>query len=219
MAKNEGINRVILFRPNCKQWQCEYCGQQRARWFMVVAAHGHEALEANGHQVNFATITSRAAIRTVTQGIVTWRKNWPKLLRRMKRAGGYCAYLQIPEQHKDGAYHVHLLATSSINERWLKDNAAECGFGYIADYEPVREAGKAATYVAKYLTKDSHSLQWPKYFRRVNTSRNWPRPEPLQKNDHWAVTMVKKGTSVYAAKLVQELRGYTVEAFTGETGR
>lgn len=213
MARNDAINRVIFFRPNCKMWSCDFCGQQRARWVMVLAAYGHDELNAAGKQIHFATVTNRANVRSMEQGLKRWRKNWPKLLRRMKRAGGYCAYIQIPEQHKDGAYHVHLLITSMLTERWLKDNASECGFGYIADYEQVRTAGKAATYVAKYLTKASHSLQWPKYFRRINLSRNWPRPPQIEKSTSWVVTMTHKHHSIFAKIAVQEAQGYYCDVF------
>lgn len=214
MAKNHAINRVIFFRPNCKMWKCDFCGQQRARWFMLLAAHGHDELTAEGRHVYFATVTSRQDVRTMEKGLKRWRSNWPKLLRRMKRAGGFCAYLQVPEQHKSGAFHVHLLTTCTITERWLKDNAASCGFGYIADYEQVRASGKAAQYVSKYLTKDSHRLKWPKYFRRVNLSRNWPRPIPLEKSNSWEVELAIKGPSIHAQIAVQRLKGWSVDVFT-----
>lgn len=213
-ATNDTIKRVIFFRPNCKMWACDYCGQKRGRYFKFVAASGHDELSAAGRKVYFATVTSRADLRTMEKGLKRWRSNWPKLLRRMKREGGFCAYLQIPEQCDDGAFHVHLLTTSTITERWLKDNAAKTGFGYIADYQQVKTAGRAASYVAKYLTKDSHQLEWPKYTRRVNLSRNWPRPEPIEKSPHWAVTLVKMPSSVQAWSNVLELQGYTVETFT-----
>ncbi len=214
LAKHDGLKMAILFRPNCKRWACEYCGPNRARWFMVVAAYGHEVLTGDGKVIQFATITSNAKIRTVAGGISRWRENWPKLMRRMKRQSENMDYLQIPEQHKDGAYHVHLLTTASVSKRWLKDNAASCGFGYIADIEQVLHAGKAASYVAKYLTKQSHALKWPRYFRRVNTSREWPRPHPLEKNAEWAVTRLSRTGSVRSRADLMRFQGWHVDTFT-----
>lgn len=214
VAKHAGINQAILFRPNCKKWACEYCARQRSAWFAVLAAHGHSVLESEGKQVMFWTVTSHRKIRTLKKGIYVWRQAWPKLRKRLQRVEQNVAYASIPEQHKDGSLHIHLLVAAKVSERWCKDNAAQTGLGYIGEYEQVRTAGKAAWYVSKYLTKDSHKLEWPKFFRRVNTSRNWPRPEPLEKNEQWAVTRLNSERSVQAMQTVLQVQGWTVSAFT-----
>ena len=214
VAKNGHLSRAIFFRPNCHKWTCEYCGVQRGRFFMVIAAFGHEKLTSDGKVLQFATVTSNAKLRSARSGIVAWRANWPKLLKRMKRASGALAYMQVPEQHKSGAYHVHLITTATVTKRWLKDNAASCGFGYIADIEPIRDPGKAAWYVSKYLTKQSHSLKWPRYFRRVNMSRNWPRPDPLEKSLEWVVTRLGDTGSVQSRAALLRFQGWHVDTFT-----
>ncbi len=214
VAKHAGIHQAIIYRPNCKKWSCPYCSQQRGRWFMAMAGYGHDELKAEGHDLGFMTITSHAKVRTLKRGIFVWRKAWRKLLRRIKRQTEHLAYLQIPEQHKSGAYHVHLMTTATVSQRWIKDNAIQCGFGYIADFEEIMDAKKAAWYVSKYLTKDSHKLQWPKFFRRVNTSRNWPRPAPLVRNEQWAVTRQNSERSVQAILAVLEAQEWAVSVFT-----
>ena len=214
VAKHAGLMRAILFRPNCKKWSCEHCARQRSSWFAVLAAHGHQVLQESGKQVMFWTVTSHRKIRTLERGIFVWRKAWPKLRKRLQRVEQNVAYASIPEQHKDGSLHVHLLVAAEVSERWCKDNAAETGLGYIGEYEEVRTPGKAAWYVSKYLTKDSHKLAWPKHFRRVNTSRNWPRPEPLEKSGEWAVTRLKAETSVQAWQTVLQLQRWHVDTFT-----
>jgi len=217
MAKNESIRQAILFRPNCKKWSCDYCGQQRSRYWMYLGAHGHEQLTADGKVVMFWTVTSHRKIRTVSRGIYVWRKAWPKLRKRLQRAERNVAYMLVPEQHKDGALHIHLLASAKVSERWCKDNAAECGLGYIGEYTQVRSAGMAAFYVAKYLTKESHQLKWPKYFRRVNTSRNWPRPDEVEKRPEWVVRRLKTDASVPAWMDVLQVQGWNVNVFTHTT--
>lgn len=214
VAKHDGINQAVLFRPNCKKWSCEYCSRQRGAWFAVMAAHGYDVLTAAGNEVMFWTVTSHAKIRTLKKGIFVWRQAWPKLRKRLKRVVKDVAYAYIPEQHKDGSLHIHLIVAASVSERWCKDNAAKCGLGYIGEYEQIRTAGKAAWYVSKYLTKDSHRLDWPKYFRRVNTSRNWPRPEPIEKSGQWAVTRLNNTYSVLAHADVLKAQGYAVDTFT-----
>lgn len=214
LARHAEIRHAILFRPNCKKWSCDFCGQQRAAWFAVLAAHGYDALTLDGTEVMFWTVTSHRNIRSLVKGIFVWRQAWPKLRKRLQRAAENVAYASIPEQHKDGSLHIHLLVAASVTERWCKDNAAQVGLGYIGEYEQVRTAGKAAWYVSKYLTKESHKLQWPKYFRRVNTSRNWPRPEPLEKSEQWAVTRLKSDASVSAWNDVLKAQGWLVSTFT-----
>ncbi len=214
VAKHSGLHRAIIFRPNCKQWKCDYCGHQRGAWFAVLAAHGHAVLSAEGKQMMFWTVTSHRRIRTLHKGIMVWRQAWPKLRKRLQRAAEQVAYASIPEQHKDGSFHVHLIAAANVTERWCKDNAAECGLGYIGDFTEIENAGKAAWYVSKYLTKHSHTLDWPPYFRRVNTSRNWPRPDALAKEAQWAVTPLNKKHSVHAHKAVLEAQQWAVSAYT-----
>lgn len=213
-AKNAVTGEAILYRPNCRQWKCPYCSEQRGRFFMMLAAYGYEELDALGHEIQFATITMPAHIRGTKAGVKRWRKNWPKLLRRVKRASDHTAYIQVPEQHKDGAYHVHLLTTATITERWLKDNCAETGFGFMDEIEPVRSASKSAGYVAKYLTKESHRLAWPKYLRRVNLSRNWPKPPPLDKNPNWVVERLTENRTVKRWRSVLRAEKWAVSVFT-----
>lgn len=214
IAKHVGIRHAIIFRPNCKKWGCNYCGAQRSAWFAVLAAHGHSTLTGEGKKVMFWTVTSHRSIRTLAKGIFVWRKAWPKLRKRLQRVASEVAYASIPEQHKDGSLHIHLLVAAEVSERWCKDNAAQTGLGYIGEYEQVRSAGKAAWYVSKYLTKESHQLKWPKYFRRVNTSRNWPRPEPVERSEEWAVTLLKTNSSVWSNAEVLRLQGWHVAAYT-----
>lgn len=179
-----------------------------------MAAHGHENLTTAGKDIMFWTITSHQHIRTLAKGIYVWRSAWPKLRKRLQRQAKNCAYMYIPEQHKDGSFHVHLLTAAPVTERWCKDNSAQVGLGYMSEYEQVRSAHKAAWYASKYLTKDSHKLDWPKYFRRVNTSRNWPRPEPLEKNPDWTLTLLNKKFGALVHKDVLEAQKWVVSAFT-----
>ncbi len=214
VAKHSGINQAILFRPNCKKWSCDYCSQQRSAWFAILAAHGYQELTDSGKDVMFWTVTSHAKIRTLEKGIYVWRKAWPKLLKRLRRVAKDVAYASVPEQHADGSLHIHLLVAAKVDERWCKDNAAQTGLGYIGKFEQIRTAGKAAWYVSKYLTKDSHKLNWPKFFRRVNTSRNWPRPPKLEKSSVWAVTRLNSTYGILAHKDVLQAQGYAVDLFT-----
>lgn len=69
-------------------------------------------------------------------------------------------YLLIPEQHKDGAWHMHGFF-EGIPPRDLIENAHGYldwpayfkKFGYIS-LEPVRDKNRASSYITKYVSKD-----------------------------------------------------------------
>lgn len=84
-------------------------------------------------------------------------------------------YIAVPEQHKNGVVHMHLIATYWSTQKWIKDAARKSGFGYIAHVRYVENGPSAAAYLGKYIGKDFIHLTWPKRFRRVRTSANWPR--------------------------------------------
>jgi len=181
---------------------------------MMLAASGYETLSDAGHKIQFCTITMPSYIRGTEDGIKRWRKSWPKLLRRIKRASDHMAYIQFPEQHKDAAYHVHMLTTATISERWLKDNCAGTGLGYMDEIEPVKSASKSAGYIAKYVTKQSHLLTWPKYLRRVNLSRNWPKPDEIEKNPNWTVERLTENRTVSRWVSILKAEKWAVLAYT-----
>lgn len=82
-----------------------------------------------------------------------------------KRTGADIQYLLIPEQHKDGAWHMHgllkgipenMLVKSLVSNRkrvvynWT-EYAEKFGF---TDLEPVESIEKVSSYIMKYVTKD-----------------------------------------------------------------
>jgi hypothetical protein len=59
--------------------------------------------------------------------------------------------------------------------------------GYQAKAQPILEATHFGGYVGKYLGKALVSMRYPKYFRRVNTSRGWPKPAEVNSPYVWSV--------------------------------
>jgi hypothetical protein len=74
--------------------------------------------------------------------------------------------------------HVHLIASANLGTRWWKDNARECGLGYMTEEEEFKagkaEPGRAAAYAAKYLDKQLGVKAWPRYFHHIRTSQHFP---------------------------------------------
>lgn len=133
----------------------------------------------------FVTLTSRA-YATPVKSIHYFKENWPKLVRRIKYhteqgGGGKLYYLLIPERTKAGILHAHAIMTTNLSKKWFKDNGHACGFGYQAHTEQIEYYHGVVGYVVKYLGKDVVHTDWPKGFRRVRTSRNWPKVPDEQK--------------------------------------
>lgn len=127
----------------------------------------------------FCTMTAGKQATTNAQAIKHFRADWPKLQRRMKREYGGFDYVIVPELgEKRARYHQHMICSVMIDERWLKDNCAQCGLGFIADSQEAVNPGMVAFYVTKYITKSlQDGLHWPKTLHRVRTSQTWPKRE------------------------------------------
>lgn len=114
--------------------------------------------------------------------LATFKKHLSKFLNNLRfRYGWDIKYLLIPEQHKDGAWHMHGLfmgiPTSELSLFSLHDHLpmkvlAMLGagrkimnwmryaqsFGYVT-CEPIRNLEATAKYITKYITKDLVSSQ------------------------------------------------------------
>lgn len=85
-----------------------------------------------------------------------------KFLQRMTRKYGKFNYIAIPERHKSGAIHWHMisggiepqLVDSGIKRKNVRVyNAPEWKYGF-SDVQKVRSKHKTANYVSKYITKE-----------------------------------------------------------------
>ena len=181
---NDNRKTAVLFNPSCKSWNCPHCSQEKAEQWAWVGMTGAYQLLERGEMV-FCTVTSRPHA-SVNQSLYFFKQNWPKLRKRIRQKnGGAFEYMLIPEQHKTGKLHAHFVANVYIRQKWLKDNAMACGFGYMAKVDSVEYAQGVAAYMTKYMAKSIAFTDWPKNFRRVRKSQGWPTPEPGQKEQGW----------------------------------
>jgi len=176
---------VYFIRPDCKTWSCPPCAQRRARLWRFFASYGGDYLLDEGHRLSFCTITSHRLVKTPVAGLAVWRKAWPKLSTRWRRAAPGLQYISIGELSPVGRFHVHLITTATLDTRWYKDNGAACGVGHQAKAVPILEARECGAYITKYLTKAIAITSWPPRYRRVNTSRKWPRPKDPETPYDW----------------------------------
>jgi hypothetical protein len=181
-GKNQQEKSAILFNPRCKSWSCDYCSEIEKDYWIHQASRGVLLLQSEGHVFQFVTLTSRG-YTTPNSSLYFFKQNWPKLRKRVcKHTKAWepftsqdWSYFLIPERHKSGVLHAHLLAGTFVSAKSIwKDWAWKSGFGYQVDVAQVESAGEVAHYVAKYLHKGMGAESWPKGFRRVRHSQNWP---------------------------------------------
>jgi hypothetical protein len=208
-ATNHAEKRVVYFRPRCKSWQCPYCGVINTRAWAARAYHGATLLAGAGHDVYFLTLTSSPKLAAIGT-LKVFPKAWAKLSTRARRSAPEGQYLMVPELHQDGRLHVHALVTWDMDERWWKDNAAQCGLGYMAKLIVVAEPGIAAWYLTKYLSKSLGVAAWPENFRRVRTSQGWPAMPEMPEPEGWTFSKLPKGEALNVAAARQVKAGYEV---------
>ena len=172
-AINHSTKQVVLFRPRCKSWRCPGCAKINAQKVVLRAANGSEVMQSRGAVLDFVTVTSHEKLDPAAS-LAVLPKAWNKLNRRMSREAASHEYLAIPEQHKDGRWHLHAIVTAKLPKKWWKDNARQCGLGYQSDVQEVRTLGGVAYYVSKYVSKTLENPNLPKNFRRVRASHGWP---------------------------------------------
>lgn len=202
---------ALVTRPDCGLWSCSHCSQTNAHRWTARAIRGAQALLDRGETLNFLTLTHRGGM-SPERARQRWRDCWPKLSARMRRAQPQkVEYLYIHEQHKSGVMHSHFLLTGVWDNRFWKDNPARTGFGYMNDISPVNSAVDAGGYAAKYLAKMLLVLQWPPGWRRVGTSRGWPKLPPPEQVEGWQWLAAKYAQDVRAEIESLSLQGYRIE--------
>ncbi len=209
-ATDEANKTVYIIRPDCKLWSCKACAKRRHRLWVFIANYGGDNLLAAGRECTFVTLTSSRLVRTLAGGIWVWRRAWPKLSARWRRAADDLQYLYVPEHREGFHFHVHLITTATLPERWYKDNGAQTGLGYQAKAKPILEAKHCGGYVGKYLGKALSHMRYPKYFRRVNTSRGWPKPPDVDSPYVWAALGSNPSRVIFSVEMYLEA-GWVVE--------
>lgn len=207
LDKNEKL--AVFFKPRCKLWSCPACSETNKKLWTVRVYQGASNLTANGHVLNFLTLTSHEKTDK-RSSLKIWPLAWKKLRERANYERKGFQYVLIPEQHKNGRLHVHALETAGLGKRWWKDNARECGLGFMADEQIARTAGGAAVYVTKYLTKSIAYQEWPKGFRRVRVSQRWPKL-PAEQLQAWEFEVVPQRVQLSDRAEDLKSQGYRIE--------
>lgn len=202
---------ALVHKAKCGCWACSTCGARNARR-AIARCLNH--INSIGGQWYFATITAHenwhvtpeASYKNITT-------NWHKLRKRLREIhGGQFSYFRVWEHHKDGTFHMHLITNCELPYKTkvlpdgkikytcalLKKHARRSGMGYMVDYQPLDNAGFAAHYVAKYMSKSiTDSSKWIKGMRRYQTSGDWISLPDLSKVTEFDWTYMKNSTHVW----------------------
>lgn len=206
--KNEG--RAVIHKADCKMWQCTGCGARKAKRAIALCINH---INTVGGQWYFMTITAHEKWRGSEASYENLSRNWHKLRKRMRdQHGGHFDYFRTWEMHEDGSWHMHLLTNAvlpykeKVNKKgeknfvssWLKKNARESGLGYMTDYQPLDNAGFAAHYVAKYMTKSTEDDdKWIKGMRRYQTSQGWTKLNDLSQATDYDWKYIESGGNLW----------------------
>jgi len=175
---NQNEHKALLTKTNCKMWNCPACAARNARKWIARIINGVNQLGGDWY---FFTITSSGSYRGISS-VKAIRKGWKLLYNRILALYGKDAsilyYCKVWEQHKDGSFHLHLLANFRVTKRWLKDNCFSCGLGHQAHIRAIQNTRQICGYVAKYTLKNAAVTRGgiiiPKGLRRIETSHKWP---------------------------------------------
>lgn len=208
-AINHQSRKAVFFPPRCKLWSCPTCGEMNRELWTWRAAHGAKVLYDQGHHLEFVTLTSHEKL-DAAGSIKVLPHAWHKVHHRLRRAAPAAQYFLVPEGHKNGRVHLHMITTAHLPKRWWKDAPRACGMGYQSDLQDVRSAGSVAAYIGKYLTKTLQFSNFGRGFRRVRKSQDWPELPELQQPPEWIIYRLPDYASLQGETKRLRQQGYTV---------
>jgi len=217
---NENAKTTILSQPACKMWNCEACAARNAKIWIACIINGCNKL---GGDWSFLTLTAHRKMRGVSS-VKSIREGWKKFYNRILARNGKTSenihYVKVWEQHADGTFHLHILISVCYGTRWAKDNAAQCGLGFQADWNAALNAGTIAGYVAKYSLKNANiargGIAWPKGLHRIQKSQQWPNLPHIEPSENigWVLKMTRDEQIASAGRYF--MRGFEILDFVRE---
>lgn len=158
-------NRPILFLHRCKDRMCPRCQAQRGR----VATEKISGFVRGMNAARFITFTLKHRNASLAQEIkrcaAAFRLLRKEPLWKLNVLSGIWA-LEITRNGQTGLWHVHLhiiadgryMPHGQLVELWKKVT----GDSYVVDIRAVVDRNRAASYVARYVSKPADVTSWPK---------------------------------------------------------
>lgn len=161
----------LVAELECKRWDCPVCGPKK----QYSLRKRIEQVPAN----RLLTLTHAPRPgENPTQALQRMRVSWHHLYQRIRRRHPKrtLKYIAVVEWTKAGWPHLHILMQSKyLPQKWVSRAWKELHGASIVDVRRTHSARGAASYVAKYLTKDNRC---PPRLRRWSASRGYLPPKP-----------------------------------------
>jgi len=206
-----GERVAILAYIRCKGWECDFCLPLNVQMWRAFLRKRLSQLSRSWWMM---TLTAHSKAREHSASYHNLQKGIDVLLKRMRRLFGDLDYVRVFEMHiKNKTLHAHFIINGitpwvavgasvkhkpmfiAVTEKksragywsaktWLKDAAAQCKIGYIADIKPIPSIS-AVDYVMSYMTKEMQAFEIP-YVRRIQTTRRIGSPK-IETDHYWIV--------------------------------
>lgn len=175
--------RVRVIAVGCGRWDCDDCAPRKRAKLVELAVRGRPNI--------LLTLTSRrvegADANDAAEAMVL---AWPKLKQRIERLTGRKCWsvFKVFEATQAGWPHLHVLVRGCfVDQRWLSAQWDELLGAPIVHVKAIDNPGRAANYVAKYLSKAPHQFARR---RRWSRSADWcakiVRPFFDRNGEHWS---------------------------------
>lgn len=131
-----------------------------------------------------------------------------KWLNNQRRHSPNFIYILVPERHKDGALHFHVLIgnfngkMADSGRKWLGEpifNLSSYSLGF-SNFTKIRDKSKTANYCRKYITKDLATTE--------NQKRRYWRSKNLKKPDKYYNIPLEQLISHHATRNLGDLNVY-----------
>lgn len=163
--------------------------------------YGAETLAGEGLSLYFWTFTCRGRdldLETADEHYYEWTNRALSRLRaQARREGAKWVYVQVTERQKRGAAHSHFIHTyvpgdavpsgkRGRNVRYASLSflraVVDAGLGPQSDITAVAGPGAVASYISGYLRKHASEDAFPRKWKRVRWSKDWPEVQ-LEQTD------------------------------------
>lgn len=205
-----------IAQANCNSWLCPRCGLIRAKteYWRIVNGTNLLGLAGDLYFITLTCRGRELSLEDSEANYLKWTNVLLTALRtRAKRKKQNWCYVQVTERQKRGHPHSHIITTfkphdlvdgtktqylnagkertksevPALRSEWFEKRCVSAGLGNQYDITKVRSADGCSRYVAKYLFKPTMFTDvWPKNWRRVRYSNNFPKQEH-QKADGMAL--------------------------------
>ena len=182
LVQHEG--KSITAQPlYCRCWSCEICAPRRGRELRWLAR--------SGEPTKFLTLTvnprrGEGPHHRAQELRDAWR--WLRRKLRERFPGHRFEFLAVFEATEKGEPHLHIaMRAPYVDQRWLSEPMAARIAAPIVDIRAVRDQGRVAWYIAKYMGKAPTRWEGCKRYWRSQGWQLWQRARDLARSARYYI--------------------------------